>query len=49
MADTNVTVLLQAIGSGSREAYEALLGQLYNELRSMAGAISHPAADGTRP
>lgn len=39
MDDTDVTVLLKAVNSGSGEAYDALLGLLYNELRSMAGAM----------
>jgi RNA polymerase sigma factor (TIGR02999 family) len=39
MTGNDVTILLKAVNSGSGEAYEALLGVIYNELRSLAGAI----------
>jgi RNA polymerase sigma-70 factor (ECF subfamily) len=39
MSDTQVTILLKAVNSGNGEAYDALLGILYNELRNLAGAI----------
>lgn len=39
MGETRVTVLLQAVNSGSDEAYTALIQMLYGDLRQMADSL----------